>query len=163
MSTPHSKASMLEYSEIPEELKPINHRHIHAIDKLYRMHAGASTHLTALHDGVFELETRIDHRKRNVSNERFAENIARSWHRNAELRACLECRIRFYQSAGPSGFTIPTKRVKGKGPETLAQVVLPLFKQMAEAQKLPAPLIAEYSISLAPKGALSQNPNSHEH
>ena len=142
---------MMNYSEIPADLQPINNRHINAVDKLYRMHVGASTHLTAVSDGCFELETRIDHRKRPISVEQLAKNIARSWQSIPELSSCPQCLIRIYQSAGPTGFFVPAKELRGDGPNSLAKALFTKFQQMGEAEKLPAPLIAEYSIPLVPR------------
>lgn len=139
---------MLDYSDIPNELKPINDRHIPASDKWFRMFAGASTHLTALHDGVFELESRIDQRKRKVCNEQLAHNIAKSWSRNPELSSCRKCIVRFYQSAGPTGFAVPAKEITEAEPAGLAQILMAKFRAMAEAEELPAPFLAEYSIAL---------------
>lgn len=156
MNSHPNHLAMLEYSEIPDELKPINDRHIPRSDKFFRMFAGASTHLTALHEGCFELETRIDHRKRKVSDEQLARNIARSWSHNPELSSCSECIVRFYQSAGPTGFAVPAKKIKETGTEGLARILMAKFRAMAEAEKQPAPLIAEYSIALTPDSGSPQ-------
>ena len=144
---------MLPYSEIPEDLKPVNKRHINSIDKLYRMHAGASTHLTRLGDGVFELETRISERPRPISVEQMIHNIAHSWHRNPELASCHTCRVRVYQSAGPTGFAISAKGYRGPGgldTEALDKALYEMAQRIMAADKLPAPLIAEFTIPLTP-------------
>ena len=158
---------MTPYSEIPEGLKPINKRHINSVDKLFRMHAGASTHLTGLNDGVFELETRISKRPRPISVEQMIRNIARSWHGNPELASCHTCRVRVYQSAGPTGVAVPAKNYRGEeglDSDAFKNAVWQMLQQMRLAEELPAPLIAKFTISLTrdeqPKKLSTQSPNS---
>ena len=69
-----------------EELSAINSRHAHAVDKLYRMFAGLSSHLLSYEEGVITLQ--IHHSPRWPKDPlTTAKQLARCWFQfNKELR-----------------------------------------------------------------------------
>lgn len=160
---PHPRApipAMTPWSDIPEALQSVNDRHINSVDKLYRMHAGASTHLTSISGGVFTLETKADGRKRPIPLQQLARNIADSWHREPELASCHACRVLVFQSAGPVGFAIPVRDHHRGGRldrDSLTAALLEMMRRVNEADRLPAPLAAEFTFTLTP-GQEAQDP-----
>lgn len=98
----------------PINLAAISRRHIHGIDKLYRMHAGLSSELVSYESEVIELEIRHGARWKK-SPEVTARQMADCWrNHNPELSAAVAFLVHIYEKPTPPGFCVPAKQLKSK-------------------------------------------------
>ena len=96
------------------DLEQINHRHIHGIDKFYRMFGGAASRLLSFEYGILELEVRLDERAHRSTPVAMARKLADSWHREPELVHATGFLIHVYKAVRPLGFAIPANRCSKK-------------------------------------------------
>ena len=129
----------------PIDIDELNNRHINAIDKLYRMHAGASSRVVDICDDCFELRVELSQRVLPEKRERIIFNITNSWFRNHELADCKRVIVRVYETPSPVGFSIEPDRSVEDPIKELAAAIRENFKLMKEAEKLPKLLIGEYT------------------
>ena len=99
-----------------ETLSAINDRHMHAIDKMYRMFAGLSSHLLAYEEGTLTLQ--VHHSKRWPKDPvTTAQQLAESWIRfNPELKEAHTYMVYVHASGSETGFA---NSIIGKEKDTL--------------------------------------------
>jgi hypothetical protein len=94
-----------------DNLKAINTRHMHAIDKMYRMFAGLSSHLLAYEEGTLTLQ--VHHSKRWTKDPlTTAKQLAESWFfHNPEFKDAHTYSVYVHSSTYETGFFFtPAKR-----------------------------------------------------
>jgi len=96
------------------DIKAISQRHIHRIDKLYRMCAGLSSDLVSYESGVIELEIRKGKRWPKPP-EVTARQLAECWrHSNRELSGAVAFVVHIYEQRTPTGFSVPAGQLQDK-------------------------------------------------
>lgn len=94
-----------------EKIEAINDDHIHAIDKLYRMHAGISSRLVSVKQGVALIEVDTNS-KWPKSNEVTASQFIESWNNhNPDLMEVDGWEVRIYINKKIAGFTISVNEI----------------------------------------------------
>ncbi|MDA0195590.1 MAG: hypothetical protein O2887_08070 [Bacteroidetes bacterium] len=95
-----------------QEVLSISQRHILSVDKMYRMHAGVSSSLTAVKEGIVYLEVNVNIKwLEKKSPLKTAKQFADSWrHGNKELRAASGYIVNIFQTNRIAGFTLPAKK-----------------------------------------------------
>ena len=89
-----------------ERVKTITHKHMHAVDKLYRMHAGISSDLIAVKNGIAQLEVRI-HSGWKKPHEVTIDQFITLWTNHiSELKEIDGWQVKVYTSEKIAGFTI---------------------------------------------------------
>lgn len=96
---------MKHYDLSAEQIETVNHKHIYAVDKLYRMHAGISSKLISVIRGFALLEVYI-HPGWKKSNEVTAKQFIESWSHNPEIQNLDGWEVRIFSSRKIAGFTI---------------------------------------------------------
>lgn len=85
-------------------LKKINHKHIHSVDKFYRMYGGLSSSLTDYKDETIYLAIHISPRW-NKDASTTAQQLAECWKTcNTELFAAKYYCVHIYSINGDTGF-----------------------------------------------------------
>ena len=111
------------------DLEQINHRHIHGIDKFFRMFGGAASQLLSFDDGILELEVRLDNRANRSTPAAMARKLADSWHREPELRSATGFLVHVYKTMRPLGFAIPAS---GRSKKTLMEDLVRQARKLAK-------------------------------
>lgn len=89
-----------------ERVKTIHHKHMHAVDKLCRMHAGISSELIAVKNGIACLEVNI-HSGWKKPHEVTINQFITSWTNHiSELKEIDGWQVRIYTSENIAGFTV---------------------------------------------------------
>jgi len=89
------------------DIRAISQRHIHSVDKLYRMCAGVASELISYESGVIELEVRKGKRWTKTP-EVTARQFAESWRKgNRELADAVAFLVHIYDKPTPPGFSVP--------------------------------------------------------
>ena len=113
------------------DIKAISQRHIHRIDKLYRMHGGLSSELVSYESGVIELEIRKGKRWPKPP-EVTARQLAECWRSsNQELSGAVAFVVHLYEQETSTGFSVPTSQLQDK------KAVLTLAESIRETIKAP--------------------------
>ena len=95
-------------------IKDINTKHIHAVDKHYRMYSGLSSQLLDYVDNTIILEITINERWQKDSNTT-AKQLADSWKKfNPELSSALHYLVHVIHSKKTTGFVLNFEELKNK-------------------------------------------------
>ena len=96
-----------------QEVSEINSKHLHSVDKLYRMHAGVGSQLLSVKNDTLVLEINVnDQWLTKKTLEQTSIQFLNSWKQNIkELQKCKYYIVNIYKSS-PLGFTIDIKTTK---------------------------------------------------
>lgn len=96
-----------------QEVSEINSKHLHSVDKFYRMHAGVGSKLLSVKNDTLTLEIDVNDKwlaKKTL--EQTSIQFLKSWKDfNKELQKCNYYIVNIYKSS-PLGFTIDIKTPK---------------------------------------------------
>lgn len=94
-----------------EQVEIINDEHIHSVDKLYRMHAGISSRLKSVKNGIAHLEVEI-HSRWEKTNEVTVKQFIESWgNHNPDLKNIDGWGVRIYSAEKVAGFTLSPNEI----------------------------------------------------
>ena len=96
-----------------QKVSEINSKHLHSVDKLYRMHAGVGSTLLSVENDTMALEINVnDQWLTRKTLEQTSSQFLNSWKQfNKELQKCNYYIVNIYKSR-PLGFTIDSKTTK---------------------------------------------------
>ena len=96
-----------------KKVSEINSKHLHSVDKLYRMHAGVGSKLLSVKNDTLTLEINVnDQWLTKKTLEQTSIQFLKSWKDfNKELQKCNYYIVNIYKSS-PLGFTINIKTSK---------------------------------------------------
>jgi len=132
-------------------LDELNHRHIHGVDKYFRMYSGAASSLEALTDDLIELRVELFKQRwpDPVERDGIVFAVTKPWRYNKELASYQRLRIRVYMRLAPTGFCCLPDRFRddpnGELANTITNTIKNPIRQIQELGKLPKPFFAEYT------------------
>jgi hypothetical protein len=90
-----------------QEVSKINSKHLHSVDKLYRMNAGVGSSLLSVKDDTMVLEVNINDKWLTIKTlEQISIQFLNNWKENIkELQKCKYYVVYVYKTS-PLGFTI---------------------------------------------------------
>ena len=96
-----------------QEVSKINSKHLHSVDKLYRMHTGVGSQLLSVKNDTLVLKINVnDQWLTKKTLEQTSIQFLNSWKQNIkELQKCKYYIVYIYKSS-PLGFTIDIKTTK---------------------------------------------------
>ena len=94
-------------------LSTVSDKHIHGVDKFYRMFAGLSSYLLSYENGIIELEIRFSKRWPKPVEET-ALQLANSWRRNDLLQKAKGYHVHLYKRIVNPGIARQTPNQENK-------------------------------------------------
>ena len=96
-----------------QKVSEINSKHLHSVDKFYRMHAGVGSELLSVENDTLVLEINVnDQWLTKKTLEQTSQQFLNSWKQNIkELQKC-KYYIVLINKSSPLGFTVDSKTTK---------------------------------------------------
>ena len=126
------------------DLDTLNRRHISAVDKFYRMFAGASSRVTRVGGGSFDLRVELSSRVPEDERDGLVRKITMSWRHNRVLKRCERVRVQVFLSPSAQGFHLAVNPSANDPKAELAQAAKEQIARMGKAEGQPKQLFAEY-------------------
>ena len=126
------------------DIADLNNRHIHSIDKLYRMHTGVASEILEIHDDHFVLQVQVHDRLPAERRELIIFNITKAWLPNPELKHCRRVCLRVVKSQAPAGLLADPKLNGGVQREEFTAAFAAQIRAIGAASKRPKILVDEY-------------------